>query len=243
VEDLKKLLPHHKTSGSKFEKTSSLFEINGIAAVQSCNNVLYFEGEGTETYMFLVRAPKGPTVKFQVHNIHTTGEVRHTGNCLLNSRPILYFENAFEQDPFLRLVKRMLYQALGTPRNHPKSQPFHDHIMCFYLVDGKIWFRHYDITPETPNDMDNPERQLLAEIGPRFVLEPIKAVNCSFYGQTIYANDDYLSPATLRTQAPLFSKNPFLKNSRIEKAKVTKYSGKKLKSPEFLEKSILKRFL
>jgi len=201
----------------------------------------YFEGEGTETYMFLVRVPTGPTVKFRVHNIHTTGEVRHTGNCLLASRPILYFENAFEQDPFLRLVKHMLYQALGTPRNHPKSKPFHDHIMSFYLVDGKIWFRHYDITPETPNDMDNPERQLLAEIGPRFVLEPIKAVNCSFYGQTIYANDDYISPATLRAQSPLFSKHPFLKDS--EKEKLLKHNRKKLKPPEDLEKSFLKRFL
>ena len=33
----------------------------------------------------------------------------------------------------------VLYQVFGTPRNHPKSKPFHDHIMCFYWLLSSTW--------------------------------------------------------------------------------------------------------
>lgn len=119
-------------------------------------------------------------------------------------------------------------QVFGTPRNHPKSKPFHDHIMCFYWPASKslerckqlaaseladVWlthsteagqedlvrfpslarstlkiethpffitssdkyfpcqakpprfssrFRHYQISPETPEDANKPEKQAKA---------------------------------------------------------------------------------
>merc|ERR1719353_465829 len=87
----------------------------------------------------------GPTIKFQVLNIHTTDEMRLAGNCLLGSRPLLHFDKHFGEISFLKLMKSMFIQAFGTPRNHPKSKPFHDHAMCFYWLDRKIWFRHYQI--------------------------------------------------------------------------------------------------
>ena len=37
----------------------------------------------------------------------------------------------------------------GTPEGHPKSKPFIDHVYNFSYVDGKIWFRNYQIVEES----------------------------------------------------------------------------------------------
>jgi len=95
----------------------------------------------------------------------------------------------------------MLIQAIGTPRNHPKQKPFHDHVMSFHHLDGRIWFRHYQIAPLTNEDKDDPERQILTEIGPRLVLEHIRVFSGSLGGSTLYSNRNYLSPTALRVQA------------------------------------------
>jgi len=210
-EDVRKMLPHHKTE-QKFEKSSKLHEINEICELKSCNNVIFFESRKQEDlYMWLGRVPSGPTMKFQVLNIHTTSEVRLAGNCLLGSRPILYFDKHFSDISFLKLMKNLITQAFGTPRNHPKSKPFHDHIMCWYWLDKKIWFRHYQISPDTVGDEDAPEKQSLTEIGPRFVLDPIRVLGGSFSGQTLYANAHYMSPTALRVQAKKLLKSPYVK--------------------------------
>lgn len=209
-DDIRKLLPHHKTE-PKFEKRSSFHEINEICELKNCNNVIFFEArKHKDLYMWIGRVPSGPTMKFQVRNIHTTEEVRLAGNCLLGSRPILYFEKPFSERPYLKLFKSLITQAWGTPRNHPKSKPFHDHIMCFYWLDRKIWFRHYQISPETPEDQNEPEKQALTEIGPRFVLDPIRFLGGSFCGQTLYLNPHYFSPTALRVQARNLLRNPYV---------------------------------
>ena len=52
--------------------------------------------------------------------------------------------------------------------------------MSFYVFDKKIWVRHYQISPLTENDANESEKQVLTEIGPRFVLEPIHILDKSF---------------------------------------------------------------
>lgn len=47
----------------------------------------------------------------------------------------------------------------------------------------------------TDKDFNSPDRQLLTEIGPRFVLDPIKILSGSFGGLTIYKNPHYVTPA------------------------------------------------
>ena len=47
-------------------------------------------------------------------------------------------------------------QIFGTPRNHPKSQPFVDHVLSCSVADNRIWFRNYQILEENAE---------LAEIG------------------------------------------------------------------------------
>jgi len=211
AEDLKKLIPHHKAE-PKFEPRSSIVEINEVCELKSCNNVVFFEARKMrDLYMWIARVPTGPTLKFQVMNIHTTGEVRLAGNCLLGSRPILYFDKHFSEISFLKLTRELIMQAIGTPRNHPKSKPFHDHVMSFYWLDRKIWFRHYQISPDTPLADNDPEKQMLTEIGPRFVLDPIRYFAGSFNGQVIYANPFYMSPTALRVQARKLLSNPYKK--------------------------------
>ena len=69
-----------------------------------------------------------------------------------------------------------LFQIFGTPRGHPKSQPFNDHVMSFYYLDNKVWVRHYQIadvaTDKTAKKRvlrEGQEPTMLVEIGPRCV--------------------------------------------------------------------------
>lgn len=218
MDDIRKLLPHCKTE-NKFEKKQNFQEINTVCELKSCNNCIFFESrKRTDLYMWMARVPTGPTIKFQVLNMHTLGEIHLTGNCLLGSRPVLSFDQKFDEHAHLRLLKEMIIQTMGTPRNHPKQKPFHDHVMNFSYLDGKIWFRHYQIQPITEGDKDDPERQVLTEIGPRFVLEPIRILGGSFSGATLYLNQSYLSPTALRVQAKKNFGELYVKRQKAVKA-------------------------
>ncbi|KAL3128509.1 Brx1p nucleolar protein required for biogenesis [Cryptosporidium hominis] len=214
MEDIKKLLPHHK-SEVKWEKKQPFSEISEMSELRSCNNIILLEARRhEELYMWVAKCPNGPSIKFQILNIHTLGELRLAGNSLLGSRPLLSFDSAFESDNYvhninfsqeqkhlklpLKLIKDLFIQVFGTPRYHPKSKPFHDHVISFNFLDGKIWFRHYQITPTTERDHNNVDKQVLIEIGPRFVLEPILILDGTFSGQVLYRNPDYKSPTLLR---------------------------------------------
>lgn len=138
LEDLKKLVPHHKTD-SKLDDKGDVHAVNEIAEVKSCNQVLYLETrKHSDLFMYLGRTPNGPSAKFQVVNVHTMDELKLTGNCMLGSRPLLDFDSAFDRAPHLQLMKAMLMDTFGTPLGHPKSKPFLDRIMCFYLVKNNI---------------------------------------------------------------------------------------------------------
>mmetsp|Transcript_32619 Transcript_32619/g.73929 ORF Transcript_32619/g.73929 Transcript_32619/m.73929 type:complete len:368 (-) Transcript_32619:95-1198(-) len=225
VDDIRKLMPHHKTE-PKFEKKAHFHEVNEICELKSCNNAVLFEArKRKDLYMWVARSPQGPTMKFQVGHIHISTEVRLAGNCLLGSRPVLYFDPQFGELSYLRLARQLLIQAFGTPRNHPKSKPFHDHIMCFYYLDKKIWFRHYQVAPQSPGDGDEPERQTLTEIGPRFSLDPIRMFAGSFEGESIFSNAFYVTPTMRSAQLSRMRRNPYMhkletrdKRQKLEKS-------------------------
>ncbi|CAD7954714.1 unnamed protein product [Amoebophrya sp. A25] len=202
MEDLKKMMPHHKLE-SKFEKREDFSVVNEVAELKSCNNVLFFEARGKrqDLYLHVARVPHGPTVKFQVLNVHTSGEVRLSGNCLQFSRALLTFDAPFDTVPHLQLIKELFTQSLGAPRNHPKSKPFHDHALSFFYADKKIWVRHYQIAPLTDADGNDPEKQTLTEIGPRFVLDPIWILQGSFSGKKIFHNEAFMTPTAARREA------------------------------------------
>lgn len=196
MEDFKAMMPHSK-SEPKFDKNLDMGEIRDICEMRSCNNAVYFEHHKSKyCYLYFAGMPVGPTIKFQVYNVHTLGELKLSGNALKGSRPLLHFDIAFQDESRQELVlmKNMFQRVFGVPRNHPKSKPFHDHIMGFYWIDNKVWVRHYQISPVSVDYLDNPEYQTLTEIGPRFVLEPVLILNGSFSGNVIYKNTSFLSP-------------------------------------------------
>lgn len=127
--------------------------------------------------MWISNVSAGPAAKFLVQNgkndnalkiyiddkinkqsstVYTMGELKMTGNSLRGSRPLLSFDKSFEELPQYQVLKELLVQTFGTPNQHPKSQPFFDHVITFTVLDNRIWFRNYQIVTEDGS---------LAEIG------------------------------------------------------------------------------
>lgn len=175
VGDLMKLMPHHK-SEAKVDRKQTKDVVDELCFQRSCNNCLYFESrKKKDLFMWMLKSPSGPSAKFAVHNIHTTDELKLTGNCLSGSRPLLSFDSTFNSDesPHLKLLKEMINHSFGTPHYHPKSKPFVDHVFTFSYLNDRIWFRNYQIVNETEDqftEKDDIEKLNLIEIGPRFCL-------------------------------------------------------------------------
>ena len=137
--------------------------------------------------------------------VHTTEELKMTGNCLMGSRPLLLFDKHFDAAPELRLIKALFKEVFAVPLGHPKSKPFVDHVMSFFVVDGKIWIRNYQISERGSTEHDaekfakRGEEPSLTEIGPRMVLEIIRIFDDSFTGKTLYENPNYVSPTASRS--------------------------------------------
>jgi ribosome biogenesis protein BRX1 len=109
MEDLKKLIPHHKKD-NKLDAKGDIHVVNEIAELKSCNQVLYLETKkNQDLYMYLGKTPNGPSVKFHVANVHTMDELKLTGNCMLGSRPLLNFDASFDAQPHLQLLKGKIY--------------------------------------------------------------------------------------------------------------------------------------
>eukprot|EP01118_Nematostelium_gracile_P012858 TRINITY_DN4769_c0_g1_i1.p1 TRINITY_DN4769_c0_g1~~TRINITY_DN4769_c0_g1_i1.p1 ORF type:complete len:314 (-),score=95.96 TRINITY_DN4769_c0_g1_i1:74-1015(-) len=194
--DLKSLVPHSKKE-VKLDALTPLVDINEIAEMKSCNNCIFFEmKKKMDCYMWLSKSPNGPSVKFYVSNVHTSGEMRTLGNCLLGSRPIVTFDKTFDTEPRWQLIKEMLSHCFNTPKGHPNSKPFVDHVLSFYILDDRIWFRNFQIA-QKEGEKKKMETELV-EIGPRMVLLPIRIFSGSFEGKTIYKNADYISPNQMR---------------------------------------------
>ncbi|PIA18997.1 Brix-domain-containing protein [Coemansia reversa NRRL 1564] len=201
LNDLEALLPHTKKE-AKIESKQDMELLNELAEIQNCNSVFYFEArKHQDLFMWISRAPSGPSVKFLVQNIHTMDELKMTGNCLKGSRPVLSFDATFDSEPYLQLLKEMLTQTFGVPKGARKSKPFFDHVFTFSVVDNRIWFRNYQISEknaETGGDVPKNTTPTLIEIGPRFVLNPIRIFEGSFGGPTLYENPRYISPNAVR---------------------------------------------
>jgi len=194
--DLRALLPHSKKE-SKMERKVNVSEmIPEICELRNCNNCIYFEmRKKQDLYMWISKMPTGPSVKFLIENIHTMSELKFTGNSLKGSRPLLNFDQAFDTQPQFRLFKELLFQAFGTPKGHPKSKPFVDRVLSFFILDNRIWMRNYEIV--WPNLKEGTQTKLV-EIGPRLILNPIRVFDGTFGGSTLYVNPDYVSPNEVR---------------------------------------------
>jgi ribosome biogenesis protein BRX1 len=211
MKDFRQLLPHSKKE-NKFNHKVKLFEVNEMAEAKNCQKVMLFEGRAhKDLFLWLANVHVGPSVWFEVMNIHTTNELKMTGNCLKGSRPLLSFDETFNSSPHWKIIKELFIQTMGVPNQHPKSQPFFDKVFTFAVVDNKVWFRNYQIIEETG---------ALSEIGPRMVLDPIKIFEGSFTGKTIWEQEGYMTPRKKRSAL----KNPERYREKSERRAITKYS-------------------
>mmetsp|Transcript_21368 Transcript_21368/g.26298 ORF Transcript_21368/g.26298 Transcript_21368/m.26298 type:complete len:224 (-) Transcript_21368:112-783(-) len=191
------MVPNTKRE-SKVNRKEAVEVIDDIAYERSCNNVMFFEQrKHKDLYVWMSKSPSGPSAKFHITNINTTEELKLTGNCLKFSRPLLSFDNGFDETPQLRLTKELLCQVFGTPKNHPKSKPFIDHVLSFKLHDNRVWFRAYQILNQHEEKFtakDDIEKLVLIEIGPRMTLQPIKVFDGSLGGRALWQNSGFIGP-------------------------------------------------
>ncbi|EGN95558.1 hypothetical protein SERLA73DRAFT_95074 [Serpula lacrymans var. lacrymans S7.3] len=201
MNDLEALLPQVKKD-SKLDSKSQLQLLPELADLNNCNNTLYFEARRHEDlYMWAAKTPNGPSIKMHVQNVHTMDELKMTGNCLKGSRGILSFDHAFDESEWGRLTKEVFTHIFGVPPLARKAKPFIDHVLTFSIVDNKIWFRNYQILEKDPLQPNAPPQTSLIEIGPRFVLTPIRIFEGAFHGATVYSNPEFISPSSVRSMA------------------------------------------
>ncbi|RSH77868.1 Ribosome biogenesis protein brx1 [Apiotrichum porosum] len=214
--DLESLLPHVKKD-SKLDSKSSLHLLNELADLHSCSNALYFEARRHEDlYMWASRTPNGPSVKCHVQNIHTMDELKMTGNCLKGSRGICVFDGEWEQNEEYKLLKEMFSHIFSVPRTSRRLKPFIDHILVFSILDGRIWFRNYQIIDKDPLQPQGAPQTSLVEIGPRFVLTPIRIFEGSFGGPTVFANQEFVTPAATRASVKREAGDKYRQRKEIE---------------------------
>lgn len=200
MDDLLRLLPHAKKE-SKLDTKDNLSVATEVADLRSCDTVMLFEArKHMDTFLWLAKSPFGPSVKFHVDNLHTMRELSFPGNNLMHSRPIVTFDPAFDTTPFLKLLKELLTQTFSAPADHRRTKPFVDHIISLSYLDNRIWFRHYQIVDAALNEkvIDKSVESTLVEIGPRFVLNPIKCFSGAFKGAVLWENAEYVSPNLVR---------------------------------------------
>ncbi|CAA3006918.1 Hypothetical predicted protein [Olea europaea subsp. europaea] len=217
------LLPHCKKDNKVESKESKGATLNELVELKSCSSCLFFEcRKGKDLYLWMAKCPNGPSVKLLVNAVHTMEELKLTGNHLKGSRPILTFSSNFDKKPHWQLLKEMITQVhfviaelssklqrsfplqiFGTPKDHRKSKPYHDHVFVFSIADDHVWFRNYQIScPHSGGqkiDHGDLEKMTLVEVGPRFCLNPIKIFGGSFGGPTLYENPFYVSPNQIRS--------------------------------------------
>ncbi len=225
LNDLRDMMPHSKKE-AKLDAKDQLYVINEVCEMKSCNNCLFFESrKKKDLYLWMSRVPNGPSVKFLMQNIHTMAEVKMTGNCLKGSRPLLVFDKTFDSQPCYQLMKELFSQTFGSPKGHPNTKPFIDHVFSFNIVDERVWFRNYQIVYEAgekTGEADATRQPVLVEIGPRFVLNPVRVFAGSFGGATLWTNPRFVSPN--QTRAILAKrKNQKYDERKSSKAKRARY--------------------
>ncbi|TFK54706.1 ribosome biogenesis protein BRX1 [Heliocybe sulcata] len=199
MNDIEVLLPHVKKD-AKLDSKSQLHLLPELADLNNCNNTLYFEARRHEDlYLWAAKTPNGPSIKMHVQNVHTMDELKMTGNCLKGSRGIVSFDQAFDETEWGRLTKEVFTHIFGVPAQARKAKPFIDHVLTFSIVDGKIWFRNYQIMEKDPLQPNGPPQTSLVEIGPRFVLTPIRIFEGAFSGATVFSNPEFVSPSAVRS--------------------------------------------
>lgn len=236
MDDLRQLFPHGKKE-PKMDTKERISTANEICELRGCNWCVLFEcRKRQDLYMWMSSVPSGPSVKFHVTNVHTMAELKFTGNNIMFSRPLLTFDDKFDKSQHYRLLKEILTNVFSAPQKHRKTKPFVDHVITFFIVDNRIWVRHYQVVESTegmkPTQAEKSPASELVEIGPRFVLNPIRIFSGSLCGATIYENPAFLNPNMIRRMMRQRNSNGYDQRiKRKERKKVLTAEQKLEKNP------------
>ncbi|KAJ7981713.1 ribosome biogenesis protein BRX1-like [Quillaja saponaria] len=234
------LLPHCKKDNKVESKESKGATLNELVELKSCSSCLFFEcRKQKDLYLWMAKCSSGPSVKFLVSAVHTMEELKLTGNHLQGSRPILTFSANFDNDAHWKLLKEIIIQIFGIPKEHRKSKPFHDHVFVFSIADGNIWFRNYQISvPHNESDKvprGGLDKMTLIEVGPRFCLNPIKIFGGSFGGPTLYENPLYVSPNEIRALQKKKKGGKYVKKVKAKTRRKMHENSNPLEQDEFAD--------
>ena len=239
LKNLTSLLAHHKRE-TKVEKNAGIKEqIETSCELKDCQNVLFFEQRRERTYLYLAKHGKGPTMKFLMEDVTTAEELKFSGNCLKYSRPILSFDESFDQDPKLIIFKQLIRDAFGIPKFHPKSQPFVDKVFHFGFFEDKIYFRNYQIvynSSATEKKIVNKDLKV-NEIGPRFTLTLSYIQENFFNGKLLYTNPKFKTITEERRdikneQRKLLNQKMLKKDKKLKKRQNIFQKNEELADPE-----------
>ena len=214
--DLAGLMPHARPHAKIDAKQDAGDTLTELAGLHRCNTTFFIEGRKRETaFVWIGQSPNGPSAKLQLFNVHTSSELRMAGNCLKFSRPLLHFDAEFDSIPHLRIVKALFTDIFNTPQYHPRSKPFVDHMVCLFYLDGKIWFRHYQMLTEQEAQTATGGIDVM-EIGPRFVMDPVVVLNGNMQGSVLWKSGSAVAPTEIRKGKVQRSLDKMRENARIE---------------------------
>ncbi|KAK5081079.1 Ribosome biogenesis protein brx1 [Exophiala xenobiotica] len=241
LNDLSSLLPHSYQDTKLDTKSSNNYNsaLNSLADLHSCNYVFFLEARknAQDLYLWLAKAPNGPTIKFHVGNVHTMAELGFGGNVLKGGRGITVFDKSFDEELAVggqenkALIREMLRGVFCVPSKGVRGlKPFVDRVVGIYGLDGKIWIRVYELREGSKDSAEDKLAAMddttsgvkLVEVGPRFVLTPIVIQEGSFGGPVIFENKMYVSPNMVRREARMkkqskYTQRTFDKTDRTRK--------------------------
>lgn len=118
------------------------------------------------------------------------------------------------------------------PPGARRSKPFIDHILSFSMLDNKIWFRNFQIIEKDPLQPNGPPKMTLVEIGPRFVLTPIRIFEGAFHGATLFSNPEFVSPAAVRAATRRQKGDKYRMRQEAQKERDSRKEGRRLEEDE-----------
>ncbi|KAJ1635788.1 Brix domain-containing protein [Pavlovales sp. CCMP2436] len=181
VRDLGLLLPRARFGGKMPRSTSLEALQDACFASEGGMRALFIPATfEDEMRLWLVRLPHGPSVQFQVLNVHTNAECNFEHTLRRVRQPCLVsFDALFDETPHLRLIRELLRSAFSTsPGCAPSAPPGQEGghlvecgfqtVVSFHYRDERVWMRAYDVVLGE----DGTGCEELHERGPRLVLTP-----------------------------------------------------------------------
>ncbi|KAL8272735.1 hypothetical protein Esti_003285 [Eimeria stiedai] len=198
LDDWKRLLPHHKAE-NKWEKKEKLQNITELCQLRSCNSVLYLEQRKNDALLHIAKVPLGPTFIARLMNGFEFGlRCGSLGfDCGLwfavsgdFARVAFVWELSSALAPPLGVFSRVRITSTmeafegafltGLEEQEVQGSGRRTHVARGRGCHCRWSFRIAPLVLGEGGDANNPHRQTYIEIGPRFVMDPVKILEGSF---------------------------------------------------------------